>query len=180
MSEALFLVNPKRKRRKKNPRKGRMPAGLRRYWATHRRKKNPGRKRRSRRKSMTISMNPKRRRRRNPAKSYRRHHRRRNPMRAHRRHHRRSNPFSMRGISAGAIVVAVLACQAAVPAAPPFASCATAQVMPTTIIAKPRILLGAESFCQLIMAHLTSAEFPSGNRLLPWNALGKVFGPPPF
>ncbi len=99
MSEALFLVNPKRKRRKKNPRKGRMPAGLRRYWATHRRKKNPGRKRRSRRKSMTISMNPKRRRRSNPAKSYRRHHRRRNPMRAHRRHHRRSNPFSMRGIS---------------------------------------------------------------------------------
>src|SRR5947209_6042549 len=34
----------------------------------------------------------------------------------------------MRGISAGAIVVAVLACQAAVPAAPPFASFGTAQV----------------------------------------------------
>src|SRR5207245_3569400 len=82
-------------------------------------------------------------------------------------------------ISAGAIVVAVLACQAAVPAAPPFASCATAQLMPITIIAKPRILFGAESFCQLFIAHLTSAEFPSGNRSLLSNASGKVFGPPP-
>ncbi len=98
MSEALFLVNPRKKRRKS--RKGRMPAGLRRYWASKRRGAKVTKRRRKRRSA--TSLVPRGKRRKNPHRSYRRHARRRNPMRArrhHRKHHRRSNPFSMRGIS---------------------------------------------------------------------------------
>jgi hypothetical protein len=85
--EPVFVINPKHKR------KGRMPAGLRRYWASRRRAKNPKRHR---------ARNPKHRRqrvmgiRRNPVvKSYRRrkarHH---NPHYAKRR--RRANPVFLR------------------------------------------------------------------------------------
>jgi hypothetical protein len=78
MSETLFLINPKHKRKRK-----RMPAGLRKYWATHRR----GRRKNSRRRRKVYL------RRRNPARAHRRHRRRRNPSSYHRRHRRRRNPF---------------------------------------------------------------------------------------
>jgi hypothetical protein len=79
--EQLLLVNPRRRRRRnprhrRNARKGRMPPGLAKYWATHRRG------------SRTRLSNP-RRRRRNPSRSTMRHrHRHRNPI----RHRRRRNP----------------------------------------------------------------------------------------
>ena len=87
MSEALFLINPRK-------RKGRMPAGLRKYWASHRRKKNPGRRRTSRRKVYVSHRrrNPSRRRRRHVAHAYHSR-RRRNPVRAHRSRRRRHNPI---------------------------------------------------------------------------------------
>jgi hypothetical protein len=119
--ESLFIVNPRRKKR----RKGRMPAGLRRYWAarrggkTHRRKRravmaNPHRRRRAR------HSNPrryKRRRARNPVFRKRRR-RARNPVFSRRRSRRRArNPFSTSGLmsvlkpagigAAGAIATAI-------------------------------------------------------------------------
>lgn len=79
--ESLFVVNPRGKR------KGKMPAGLRRYWASRRRQKNP-----RRRKHRARAANPVRRRKRraNPVRSHRRK-RRANPVRSHRRK-RRANP----------------------------------------------------------------------------------------
>lgn len=100
MSESLLLVNPRRRKK----RKGRMPAGLRRYWAARR---GSGRKRR--RKARSVMTNPRRRRRytrhvrrarrrRNPiVRAYRRRRARRsNPRRFRRARHR--NPFSMGGL----------------------------------------------------------------------------------
>lgn len=82
--ESLFVVNPRRKRR----RKGRMPAGLRRYWAQHRR---GGHKRKRRR---AVMANPRRRRRARASAAPRRHRRHR---RAHHRvRRRRANPIFMR------------------------------------------------------------------------------------
>jgi hypothetical protein len=102
-TESLFLINPRRRKR----RKGRMPAGLARYWASRR---GGGRKRR---KARMVASNPRRRRRRNPVvRSYRRRARRSNPVRHYRRRarrsnpirarrrHRRSNPFSTRSLTA--------------------------------------------------------------------------------
>jgi len=106
--ESLFIVNPRGKKR----RKGKMPAGLRRYWATHRRGGKS-----KRRRARAVMANPKRRsRRRNPAisvasrrhasrvrKTYaqRKRRRARNPVFSHRRKRRRhSNPFSTRGLTA--------------------------------------------------------------------------------
>lgn len=101
MSESLFLINPRRRKR----RKGRMPAGLARYWASRR----GGRKRR---KARAVMTNPRRRRRRarastrrravrrNPVYRHKRHHRRRarNPIYSRRRSRRRGrNPFSVGG-----------------------------------------------------------------------------------
>ncbi len=98
MSEALFIVNPRRKRRKSRSRKGRMPAGLRRYWASHRRGRKTAKRRR--RRSTAIV---RRRRRRNPlaalANPRRRRHRNPRRHRSYRRHRARmSNPFSVRGL----------------------------------------------------------------------------------
>lgn len=109
MSESLFLINPRRRKRRRNPRKGRMPAGLARYWAARR----GGRKRR---KARAVMTNPRRRRRRNPRRSHRarrrnplfarrrrrnpvarhvsRRRRRHNPIHRHRRRARHRNPFS--------------------------------------------------------------------------------------
>ncbi len=98
MSEALFLVNPRRKKRKS--RKGKMPAGLRRYWASKRRGTKVTKRRRKRRASSAVVAAPRRRRRRSHSIVKRR--RRKNPMRASRRshrRHRRSNPFGIRGIT---------------------------------------------------------------------------------
>jgi hypothetical protein len=86
--ESVFLINPKRKRR----RKGRMPAGLARYWAKHRR----GGKKRRRVSAKARMENPRRRRRRNPRRRRARA-RRRNPVYRHKRRRvsarrRRSNP----------------------------------------------------------------------------------------
>lgn len=101
MSEALFLVNPKRRRaRKRKSRKGRMPAGLRRYWASRRRGHKVA-KRRRRRASRAVIVAPRRRKRRaihrNPHRRIRRRAVHRNPHRR-RRHHMR-NPFSVRGLT---------------------------------------------------------------------------------
>lgn len=102
--ESLFIVNPRRKKR----RKGKMPAGLRRYWAARRRgtaapksrkrrrarAKNP---RRSRRRARTV-VAVTRKRRRNPRRAsatYRRRKRRANPvyMSKRRKRARRRNPI---------------------------------------------------------------------------------------
>lgn len=95
MSEALFLVNPRRKKRKS--RKGRMPAGLKRYWASRRGVVKKRRMKRYRRRAVAAAP---RRRRRARAMTVVKRRRRRNPIgRVHRRrHHRRSNPFSVRGL----------------------------------------------------------------------------------
>lgn len=89
--ESLFLVNPRRRKRRKNARKGKMPPGLARYWATHRR---GGKKRRK--VSVARMENPRRRRRRNPRRRHRARarnpHRRKVHVRRHRHHARRANP----------------------------------------------------------------------------------------
>lgn len=105
----LMLVNPKRRKRRaksrkraKRSRKGRMPAGLRRYWAAKRagkkaRSSSAPKRRRRRSRSRAVKANPRRRRHRNPSffgKMRRR--RRRHSAVKHRRRH--SNP-SLRGIS---------------------------------------------------------------------------------
>lgn len=92
----LSVLNPHRrgkskkgkKMARKRSRKGRMPAGLRRYWATHRRgkKANPRRRRRARKNwvspGIVAAANPRR-----------RHHRRRHHYKMNRRrHHYRRNP----------------------------------------------------------------------------------------
>jgi hypothetical protein len=98
--ESLFLVNPRRKKR----RKGKMPAGLRRYWASRRGGVKHKRKRR-RASKRAVMANPRkrysRRRARNPVFRSRRKSRRRNPVshRKHRRHRARGrNPFSVGGL----------------------------------------------------------------------------------
>lgn len=55
--ESLILINPRRRRRRRNPRsRRRMPAGLRRYWAGRRGKRlsNPRRRSRSRRRNPIV------------------------------------------------------------------------------------------------------------------------------
>jgi len=101
--ESLFIVNPRRKKR----RKGKMPAGLRRYWAARRGRKSTGRKRR---RARAVMANPRRRRlksarvsrkrrRRSAAVSHvKRRRRARNPIFRRRARHRRHNPFSTRGL----------------------------------------------------------------------------------
>src|SRR5258708_1625390 len=98
--ESLFLINPKRKRRKVS-RKGRMPAGLRRYWAKHRRGRKVA-KRRRRHSAVAVAAPRRRRKRRavmrNPhRRKYR--HSRRKVMRNPRRRHAIRNPFSVRGLT---------------------------------------------------------------------------------
>jgi hypothetical protein len=101
MSESLFLINPRRRRKRA------MPAGLRRYWAARRAKKNPRKRRRRarmanphrRRRSRALIVH--RRRRRNPRRHRSHHRRRRNPIRFARRirrRHRYRNPFSVGGL----------------------------------------------------------------------------------
>lgn len=102
--ESLFIVNPRGKKR----RKGKMPAGLRRYWATHRRGKrskrravmaNPKRRRRARAANPVRRYKHRRARAANPRRVKRR--RARNPVFSHRRKRRRHhNPFSTRGLTA--------------------------------------------------------------------------------
>ena len=99
--ESLFIVNPRRKKRK-----GRMPAGLRRYWAARR-----GRKTHKRRRARAVMTNPRRRRRSHRVHRARR--RRSQSARASSRRHRRRarishrpkrrrhhNPFSTGGLMA--------------------------------------------------------------------------------
>lgn len=74
-AESLLLINPRRRKRRRNPKGRRMPAGLRRYWAT--------------RKGTRLANPRRRKRRRNPiVRSYRRRAstrvRRRNPRRMYR------------------------------------------------------------------------------------------------
>jgi hypothetical protein len=122
MSESLFLINPRRKRRG-------MPAGLRRYWASRRKRRANPRKRARRRNPVPMLVNPRRRRRRvhvnhrrrrriahNPIR-HRRRARHRNPI-FRRRRARHRNPLSLRGVTAnlkpaaigagGAIAAAIL------------------------------------------------------------------------
>ena len=109
MAELLVVANPRR--RKKGHRKGRMPAGLRRYWAQHRRgaKKHRSHRRhkrhtsRHRRRAVgyTVGSAPVRRRKLNP-------HRRRHYARKHRHHYRRRHNPSLRGMT-GAIMPTVRA-----------------------------------------------------------------------
>jgi hypothetical protein len=99
MSEAVFLINPKGRRRRKNP----MPAGLRRYWAArrgHKRRKvrmsNPKRHRRRSyaRRRNPVAVAPRRRRNRwRFGSRARRSRRRRNPIFRMSRRRRRRNPF---------------------------------------------------------------------------------------
>jgi hypothetical protein len=73
--EHMLILNPYGGRRRKNPRKHRMPAGLARYWAKHRHHRNPRRRR-----------------------HHHRAHARRNPRRRHYQHHyrhRRRNPSGL-------------------------------------------------------------------------------------
>jgi hypothetical protein len=109
MSEALFLVNPKGKRRRKS-RKGRMPAGLRRYWASRRRGTKTRRRRRTRAMPGTgLAVRRAARRRvvmRNPRRRYRRRAIHRNPHR-HRHYHHKRNPFSVRGLTHALVPAAI-------------------------------------------------------------------------
>jgi hypothetical protein len=118
MSETLFLINPRRRKRKS--RKGRMPAGLRRYWAAkragghrrRRRKVSVRRRRRSnpvahrRRRRRAYASAPRRRRRRRHSYAVHRR-RRRNPIVSHRRRRRRRNPFGGGEISNVVIPAAI-------------------------------------------------------------------------
>lgn len=119
--ESLFLVNPRRKKRRKSSRKGRMPAGLARYWAAKRRPKK------RRRKARAVMTNPRRRKRRSRSRAvvvYKRRRRksrsvatvtrrkrRRNPRRkSYRRHRTRArsrNPFSTSSIKNAAVPAAI-------------------------------------------------------------------------
>lgn len=84
--ESVFLINPRKRKRK-----GRMPAGLARYWASRR-----GGGKRKRRRARAVMTNPHRRRRRNPRRAHHRTHRRRNPMSRKRRHRHRNPIFASR------------------------------------------------------------------------------------
>jgi hypothetical protein len=105
MAELVLVANPKRRKRSKGKhrrRKGRMPPGLARYWATHgrgrkRRRRASSHRKRRRSASHHVTHHVKRRRRGNPHR------------RAHRKHHRRrhSNP-TLRGFT-GAIMPTVKA-----------------------------------------------------------------------
>lgn len=110
--ESVFLVNP---RRKKKSRKGRMPAGLARYWAGRRGRKTSARKRR-RKSSVTAvvrASNPRRKRRRarasNPRRRVRRHARRANPIFRKRRRgrSRARNPFTINGVKSALVPAAI-------------------------------------------------------------------------
>jgi hypothetical protein len=119
--DQLMLINPRRRVRRRNSRKGRMPAALAAYWATHRRGKKRTRlanPRRRRRNPGAFAMH-KRRRRRSHIRNPRRYHARRHHRNSRRRHHyrRMRNPrrssgggtrFSMRGIVHEAIVPAAV------------------------------------------------------------------------
>lgn len=104
MSEQILLLNPRRKhkrrsnRRRRRSGRGRMPAGLARYWAS-RRGTNP--RRRRRRRSHARRTNPRRVMR--VGRHYRTHARRRNPRRHHARR-RRSNPrFALKSVGRGVV-----------------------------------------------------------------------------
>lgn len=96
MSEQILLLNPRRKRRS---RKGRMPAGLARYWASKRRRvTNPRRRRRHARRRVARTYHKRRRVRMMPVLTNRRR------RRSHRRHARRrhlANPRRARRFSGG-------------------------------------------------------------------------------
>jgi hypothetical protein len=106
MSELLLVSNPKKRRRKKakHHRKGRMPAGLKKYWAARRAGKSAPRKRRRRARVARVSRK-RRGGKRHAAMGYtvgsRKIRRRKlNPHRRHRsRYRRRSNPMSIKGIT---------------------------------------------------------------------------------
>lgn len=112
MSE-LLLINPRRVKRRKS-RKGRMPAGLRRYWASRRAGASSAPKRRRRRRSVARAAAPPRRRRRRAAMSMVRRRRRANPRHRSvrryvaRRHtarrSRRRNPRLLGGLSVNSIL----------------------------------------------------------------------------
>ncbi len=93
MSEQILLLNPRRKHKKRRSNRrrrsrGRMPAGLARYWAS-RRGTNPRRRRRSNRRRHARRANP------SHVLRTGRHYRARSRRRSNRRHHarrRRSNP----------------------------------------------------------------------------------------
>lgn len=97
MSEALFLINPRR--RKKKSRKGKMPAGLRRYWASKRAGKKTTKRRRHKRRSVSVAAAPRRRRRTHKRRAVMANPRRRKHYGVSRRRHRRSNPFSVKGLT---------------------------------------------------------------------------------
>jgi len=94
MSEALFLVNPHKLKRRKKSRKGRMPAGLRRYWASKRRGRKV--KSRRRRRHAAVAAAPRRRRRRHHSMGGIVKRRRKNPIRHSRRKHRRQSVWHSR------------------------------------------------------------------------------------
>ncbi len=155
--ESLFIVNPRGKKR----RKGKMPAGLRRYWASRRRGKNP-----KRRRARNPIRHYKRRRARNPKQSrvtYRRkararyhaahpgakrRRRARNPIRYSRRRHRAHNPFSTRGLK-GVLVPAAYGAGGAIATAiaygylaPKLPTALTTGYMPVLVKAAAAIGLG--------------------------------------
>lgn len=100
MSELLLVSNPKRRRKKS--RKGRMPAGLKKYWAARRAGKAAPRKRR-RKHALKARASRRTKGRRHPAMGYtigsRKIRRRKlNPHRRRARYHRRRNP-SLRSLT---------------------------------------------------------------------------------
>jgi hypothetical protein len=96
MAELLLVSNPKSRRKS---RKGRMPAGLRKYWAAKRAGKSGGKKRRRARASRRRRSNPRRHHRRAARKAMVTR-RKRNPHRRRSRaRHRRRNP-SLRNLTA--------------------------------------------------------------------------------
>lgn len=151
--ESLFIVNPRRRKRK-----GRMPAGLRKYWAARRRGKAPKRRRararkanpiRRRKRRAVVSAAPRRRRKHRRHAVAGRRRRRANPVyfarRKRRRHH---NPFSTGGLmavlkpagigAAGAIATAI----AYGYASPSLPSTLTTGYFPTIVKAAAAIGLG--------------------------------------
>jgi hypothetical protein len=102
MSELLLVSNPKRRRKKKHSRKGRMPAGLKKYWAARRAgKAAPKRHRRRKARANKRSSAGRRRRAIGYTVGSRKIRRRKlNPHRRHRaRYRRRSNPMSLGGFT---------------------------------------------------------------------------------
>lgn len=106
MSELLLVSNPKRRRKKaKHTRKGRMPAGLKKYWAARRAGKAAPKRRRRKAARATARRRRHAGGKRHAAVGYtvgtRKIRRRKlNPHRRHRaRYRRRSNPMSIKGIT---------------------------------------------------------------------------------